>query len=159
MRAGAVAAYPMYRGLAKLVGMTVLPASSTYDDEIEALRAHWDEFDFLFVHYKAADSAGEDGDFNAKGLALEAFDAAVPKLRELAPDVLMIAGDHSTPAALAAHSWHPVPFLLHSQWMRPDDTAAFNERACRSGSLGIFPATEALPLAMAHTQRFTKYGA
>ena len=159
LRAGAVAGYPMYRGLAKLVGMTVLPTGSTFDDEIETLREQWDEFDFFFLHYKAADTAGEDGDFEAKSAALEAFDKALPKLQELAPDVLMVAGDHSTPSVLAGHSWHPVPFLLHSQWTRRDDTDAFNERACLRGSLGTFPATEALPLAMAYAQRFTKYGA
>lgn len=159
LRAGAVAVYPMYRGLAKLVGMTVLPTGSSYDEEVGTLRQHWDDFDFFFVHYKPADSAGEDGDFEAKVAALEAFDKAVPKLQALSPDVLMVAGDHSTPAVLAGHSWHPVPFLLHSRWGRPDDADAFNERACLRGALGIFPATEAMPLAMAHAQRLTKYGA
>ena len=159
LRAGAVAGYPMYRGLAKLVGMTVLPTGPTFDDEIETLREHWDGFDFFFLHYKAADTAGEDGDFEAKSAALEAFDKAVPKLQELAPDVLMVAGDHSTPSVLAGHSWHPVPFLLHSQWTRRDEADAFNEEACLRGSLGTFRATEVLPLAMAHAQRFAKYGA
>ncbi|MCH8994805.1 MAG: 2,3-bisphosphoglycerate-independent phosphoglycerate mutase [Chloroflexi bacterium] len=159
LRAGAVAGYPMYRGLAKLVGMTVLSTGTSFDDEIETLRQHWDEFDFLFVHYKAADAAGEDGDFKAKVAALEAFDASVPRLRDLGADVLLVAGDHSTPAVLAGHSWHPVPFLLHSTWARPDNTTAFNEQACLLGSLGTFPAVEALPLAMAHARRFAKYGA
>ena len=158
-RAGAVAAYPMYRGLSKLVGMTVLPTGTTYDDEIETVRKHWDEFDFFFIHYKPADSAGEDGDFEAKAAALEAFDQAIPKLQELSPDVLIVAGDHSTPAVLAGHSWHPVPFLLHSKWSLPDEVGAFNEQACLKGSLGIFPAKEALPLAMAHARRLAKYGA
>ena len=159
LRAGAIAGYPMYRGLAKLVGMTVLDTGSTFDDEIETLREHWDEFDFFFIHYKPADSAGEDGDFYAKVAALEAFDRAVPRLQELSPDVLIVAGDHSTPAVLASHSWHPVPFLLSSKWVQRDGARAFDERACRAGSLGIFPAVEALPLAMAHAQRFSKYGA
>ncbi len=159
LRAGAIAGYPMYRGLAKLVGMTVLATGSTFDDEIETLHEHWDEFDFFFIHYKPADSAGEDGDFNAKVAALEAFDQAVPRLQELAPDVLIVAGDHSTPATLAGHSWHPVPFLLSSKWVQMDSARAFDERACRAGSLGIFPAVETLPLAMAHAQRFSKYGA
>ena len=159
LRAGAIAGYPMYRGLAKLVGMTVLDTGSTFDDEIETLREHWDEFDFFFIHYKPADSAGEDGDFYAKVAALEAFDKAVPSLQELSPDVLIVAGDHSTPAVLAGHSWHPVPFLLNSKWVQRDGARAFDERACRAGSLGIFPAVEAMPLAMAHAQRFSKYGA
>ena len=160
LRAAAVAVYPMYRGLAKLVGMTALDTGSTYDDEIATLRQRWNEFDFFFVHYTAADAAGEDGNFDAKIAALEAFDKAVPRLQELGADVLMIAGDHSTPSALAGHSWHPVPFLLHSRWtVRADDADAFNERACLRGSLGTFPASEVMPLAMAHAGRFTKYGA
>ena len=159
LRAGAIAVYPMYRGLAKLVGMTALPAGSTYDDEIAAMREHWNGFDFFFIHYKHADSAGEDGNFEAKIAALEAFDKTVPSLQELGADVLMIAGDHSTPAALAGHSWHPVPFLLHAKNIRHDDVDAFNERACLRGALGTFPASEIMPLAMAHAGRFTKYGA
>jgi 2,3-bisphosphoglycerate-independent phosphoglycerate mutase len=159
LRAGAVAVYPMYRGLAKLVGMTVLPTGSTYADEIETVRKHWDEFDFFFIHYKPADSPGEDGDYDAKVQALTAFDGFVSELRELAPDVLMIAGDHSTPAVIAGHSWHPVPFLLHSNWGPGDDVDTFHERACLRGALGIFPATDVMPLAMANAQRFAKYGA
>ena len=159
LRAGAIAGYPMYRGLAKLVGMTVLATGSTFDDEIETLHEHWNEFDFFFIHYKPADSAGEDGDFYAKVAALEAFDKAIPSLQELSPDVLIVAGDHATPAVLAGHSWHPVPFLLSSKWVQRDGARAFDERTCRAGSLGIFPAVEVLPLAMAHAQRFSKYGA
>ncbi len=159
MRAAAAAAYPMYRGLAKLVGMTVLKTGSTYDDEIETVRAHWSEFDFFFIHYKAADTAGEDGDFGAKMRALDAFDEAIPNLRALGADVLMIAGDHSTPAIMAGHSWHPVPFLLHAKSIRTDEVRAFNERACLQGSLGIFPAVDVMPLAMAHAGRLAKYGA
>ena len=139
--------------------MTVLATGETFGDEIETVQAHWDQFDFMFVHYKPADAAGEDGDFRAKVAALESFDAAVPKLRALGADVLMIAGDHSTPAALAAHSWHSVPFLLQSKWARQDEVRGFNERECAGGSLGTFPATEVLPLAMAHAGRFAKYGA
>ena len=159
LRAAAVAAYPMYRGLAKLAGMTVLQTGPSFDDEIETLRRHWQEFDFFFVHYKPADAAGEDGDFQAKAAALEAFDKRLPALQELAPDVLIIAGDHSTPAALAGHSWHPVPFLLSSRWGRRDGVNAFNERACLLGSFGIFPASDVMSQAMAHARRLAKYGA
>lgn len=159
LRAGAVAVYPMYRGLAKLVGMTVLSTGTTLEDELETLREQWEKFDFFFVHYKRTDAAGEDGDFDAKTAALEAADAIIPALREMGPDVLMVGGDHSTPSALAAHSWHPVPFLLHSRWCRPDRTHGFDEVDCAAGSLGTFPATEVMPLAMAHARRLTKYGA
>ncbi len=159
LRAAAIAGYPMYRGLAKLVGMAVLPTGSAFEDELATVRERWDDFDFFFVHYKAADTAGEDGDFERKSAALVAFDKAVPSLRELGAGVLIIAGDHSTPAVLAGHSWHPVPFLLSSAWTRGDDVDAFNERVCLRGSLGTFPAAEVMSLAMAHAGRLTKYGA
>jgi 2,3-bisphosphoglycerate-independent phosphoglycerate mutase len=159
MQAAAVAAYPMYRGLAELVGMTVLKTGADYGDEVETLRLNWNTFDYFFIHYKAADTAGEDGDFDAKVAALEAFDEHVPALRQLGADVLMIAGDHSTPAGMAAHSWHPVPFLLHGPNSRIDDVRDFDEMSCARGVLGTMPATDVLPLAMAHAGRLTKYGA
>jgi len=159
MRAGAFAVYPMYRGLAKLVGMTVMPGGGTPTSKLEDLRAHWDDFDFFFYHFKRADSAGEDGDFRAKVEALEEFDTLVPQIRELEPDVLIIAGDHSTPALMASHSWHPVPFALWSKRGVGDRVDQFNEAACQHGALGTFPAKEALSLAMAHAGRLMKFGA
>lgn len=159
MRAGAFAVYPMYRGLAKLVGMDVAPGGGTPKSQLDALRSRWNDFDFFFYHYKKADTAGEDGNFRAKVEALEEFDALVPHIRGLGADVLMVAGDHSTPSLLAGHSWHPVPFLLWSKLGVGDDVDAFNEAACRRGSLGTFPAKEVLSLAMAHAGRLVKYGA
>ncbi len=159
MRAGAFAVYPMYRGLAKLVGMTVMPGGGTPGSQLEALKSRWDDFDFFFFHFKKADTAGEDGDFRAKIEALEEFDGLVPRLRELGADVLIVAGDHSTPAIMAAHSWHPVPFLIHSRWGRPDRVFEFNESACLNGALGTFPAVEVMPLALAHAGRLLKFGA
>jgi 2,3-bisphosphoglycerate-independent phosphoglycerate mutase len=159
LRAAAIAIYPMYRGLAKLVGMTALPGGASFADEIETLRQHWDEYDFFFVHYKPTDAAGEDGDFQRKVEALEALDKLIPEITALKPDVLMVAGDHSTPAVMAAHSWHSVPFLLSSKFSRADRSEGFNERQCETGSLGTFPARQALSVAMAHAGRFTKYGA
>jgi len=159
-RAAAIAAYPMYRGLAKLVGMTVLKTGMTFAEELETLRAHRDEFDYFFIHYKPADSAGEDGDFQKKIRALEDIDGFIEDLHAFQADVFMIAGDHSTPATIAGHSWHPVPFLLHTQsFARHDGTEGFNERACANGVLGTFPAKEALSLAMAYAGRLAKYGA
>jgi len=159
LRAAAIAYYPMYRGLAKLVGMTALPAGPSLSDSLAALREHWEQFDFFFVHYKATDSAGEDGDFQRKVAKVEEVDAIIPELLSLKPDVLMVTGDHSTPSAYRAHSWHPVPFVLRSRWCQADRAEAFNERDCQKGSLGLFAATEIMPLAMAHADRFTKYGA
>jgi 2,3-bisphosphoglycerate-independent phosphoglycerate mutase len=159
-RAAAIAAYPMYRGLAKLVGMDVLQTGSTFADEVATLKQHWDDYDFFFIHFKRADAAGEDGDFQAKIAALEEIDTYAEELHALQADVLMIAGDHSTPAVVAGHSWHPVPFMLHAkQFARADVTEGFNEKACARGILGTFPAKEVLSLAMAHAGRLTKYGA
>ncbi len=159
MRCGAFAVYPMYRGLAKLVGMTVAPGGGTQASQLEAMKSRWDDFDFFFYHFKKADAAGEDGDFRAKVAALEEFDQLVPSLRALQPDVMIVAGDHSTPAVMAAHSWHPVPFLVHSPLARGDSAYEFNEPACREGALGIFPAIDAMPLALAHAGRLLKFGA
>ena len=155
---GAVAAYPMYRGLAKIVGMRVIPTGMTFDDELDTLEERFDEHDFFFLHYKPADAAGEDGDFYGKARALEALDAGIARLMEMQPDVLMVAGDHSTPAILAAHSWHPVPLLVHSKWTEGDGIGAFTERECATGSIGRIPATEIMMLAMAHAEKLLKYG-
>ena len=159
VRAAALAVYPMYRGLAKLAGMRALACPGGMEEQLAVARERWDEFDYFFIHYKKTDAAGEDGDFLGKVHALEEFDTHVPGLTGLGADVLMIAGDHSTPALMAAHSWHPVPFLLHSPFARGGSVQHFTERECLGGSLGIFPAVEAMPLAMAHAGRLQKYGA
>ncbi len=159
LRAAAIAAYPMYRGLARLVGMEVLKTGSTFADEVATLRQHWEDHDFFFVHYKDTDKAGEDGDFAAKVQALERFDAMVPEIRALGPDVLVVTGDHATPAVLAAHGWQPVPVLLWSRYCGADGVTAFTERACAAGSLGLLPAHHLMPLVLANAQRLTKYGA
>src|SRR5436309_4253591 len=159
LRPAAVAHYPMYRGLAKLVGMETLPVGPALEDSIATLRENWGRFDFFFVHYKYTDTAGEDGDFDRKVAKFEEVDTAIKSLIEMEPDVLMIAGDHSTPALMAAHSWHAVPFMLRSKWMRADECGMFSETELQRGSLGTFAAKEVLPLAMAHAGRFKKYGA
>jgi 2,3-bisphosphoglycerate-independent phosphoglycerate mutase len=159
LRAAAVAVYPMYRGLARLVGMDVLDAGADLESQIEALRRHWDEYDFFFLHYKYTDAAGEDGDFGRKMQAIRDFDACVPSLVGLQPNVIMVTGDHSTPATMAAHSWHPVPFLLRGDNARVDITTRFNEFECSRGGFGTFPAKEALPIAFAHAGRLAKFGA
>ncbi len=155
----AIATYPMYRGLARLVGMQILPAGDNIADQIESLHRYYGDYDFLFIHFKSADSRGEDGDFEAKVHAIEEVDDALPGLLNLNPDVLIVTGDHSTPATLAAHSWHPVPFMLRSKWCRPDNVAAFSERACLVGGMGRFPAVEIMSLAMANALKLNKFGA
>ena len=159
LRPAAVAYYPMYRGLARLVGMQALPTGPGLEDSIATLRENWAHFDYVFIHYKYTDTAGEDRDFERKAAKLEEVDAAIPSLLALEPDVLMVTGDHSTPAVMGVHSWHPVPFMMRARWTRADECGAFNETALRKGSLGTFPAVDALPLAMAHAGRFRKYGA
>ncbi|MDE2688416.1 MAG: 2,3-bisphosphoglycerate-independent phosphoglycerate mutase [Chloroflexota bacterium] len=155
---GAVAAYPMYRGIAKVVGMHVIPTGMSFDEELDTLEEHFDEHDFFFLHYKPSDSAGEDGDFQAKVKTLEALDACIDRLVAMQPDVLVVAGDHSTPALLAAHSWHPVPMMISSEWTIGENMESFDERACAQGSLGRIPATELMLLAMAHAGKLLKYG-
>ncbi|MXY45438.1 MAG: 2,3-bisphosphoglycerate-independent phosphoglycerate mutase [Chloroflexi bacterium] len=155
---GAVAAYPMYRGIAKVVGMKVIPTGMTFHEEMDTLEEHFDEHDFFFLHYKPSDSAGEDGDFQAKVKTLEALDDCIDRLVAMQPDVLVVAGDHSTPALLAAHSWHPVPMMISSEWTVGENMGSFDERACAQGSLGRIPATELMLLAMAHAGKLLKYG-
>ncbi len=159
LRAAALAVYPMYRGLAKLAGMDALACPGGLAQQLQVVKDRWDDYDYFFIHYQKTDAAGEDGDFERKTRALEEFDAWLPGLLDLGPDVLMVAGDHSTPALMAAHSWHPVPFLLHSRYCREGAASNFNEQECLKGSLGIFPAVDGQPLAMAHAMRLEKYGA
>jgi len=159
LKPAAIAAYPMYRGLARLIGMDVLPTGENIRDQVETLRRHYDDYDFFFVHYKQTDSRGEDGDFGAKVKAIENLDNALDGLLSLDPEVLIVAGDHSTPATLAMHSWHPVPFMLRARWCRHDAVSEFSERACLAGGLGRFPATDIMPLAMANALKLDKFGA
>ena len=159
LRAAAIATYPMYRGVSKLVGMDILDAGETIENEMTALQRHWEEYDFFYFHVKKTDSAGEDGDFDKKVSIIEHVDALIPAILALNPDVLIVTGDHSTPAVLKSHSWHPVPTLIWSEVCRPDQTSEFGESACSIGGLGRFPATDILPLALANAHRFTKFGA
>jgi len=160
LKAAAIATYPMYRGVAKLVGMDILETGETLEEEVETLRTHWTRYDFFYFHVKKTDSAGEDGDFAGKVAIIEHVDEVViPAIISLGPDVLIVTSDHSTPALLKSHSWHPVPTLLHSRYCRPDEVQTFGERACMRGGLGLFPATDLMPLAMANALRLTKYGA
>ena len=153
-----IAAYPMYRGLATVAGMKVIPTGQTFADEVETLHRNYQDYDFFFIHYKPADAAGEDGDFDAKVRRLEELDSLVPRIRELNSDVLMVAGDHATPAILAGHSWHPVPFMVNSRLTAGDGVPAFTERACSQGSIGRIPATQVMLLALAHAGKISKFG-
>jgi 2,3-bisphosphoglycerate-independent phosphoglycerate mutase len=159
LRPAAIASYPVYRGLAKLVGMAVLPTGPGLEDALNTLAQNWARYDFFFVHVKEADMAGEDGDFDRKVRVIEEVDGQLPRVLALKPDVLVVTGDHSTPALLKGHSWHPVPFLLYSSTCRPDGIAEFGERACGRGALGLFPSLHVLPLALAHAGKLVKYGA
>ena len=159
MRCGAIATYPMYRGVAKLAGMDVLPTGDTIEAEVETLKQHWDAYDFFFFHVKKTDSRGEDGDFQGKVDVIEHFDHVLPEILALSPDVVIVTGDHSTPALLKAHSWHELPVLLWSRFNRPDAAQQFGERACMAGGLGHIHHTDLLPLALANAGRLAKYGA
>jgi 2,3-bisphosphoglycerate-independent phosphoglycerate mutase len=139
--------------------MALLPTGATIEEELFALVEHYDSYDFFFLHVKETDIAGEDGDFERKVRVIEEVDRALPRLIDLNPDVIVVTADHSTPAVLKGHSWHPVPFLLRSKWCRPDGVEEFSERACTGGALGRFPATQVMPLALANALKLGKFGA
>ncbi|MGC9469357.1 MAG: 2,3-bisphosphoglycerate-independent phosphoglycerate mutase [Anaerolineae bacterium] len=159
MKLGAIATYPMYRGIGRLVGMSVLQTGDTIASEVETLRGSWDAYDFFFFHVKKTDSYGEDGNFDGKVHVIEEADAALPDILALDPDVIVVTGDHSTPWALKSHSWHEVPVLLWSRYLRPDPVSAFGERPCMTGGLGHIRHYDLLPLMMAHAGRLAKFGA
>jgi 2,3-bisphosphoglycerate-independent phosphoglycerate mutase len=155
----AIATYPMYRGIARLLGMEVLSDVNSIEEEFEALRAQYGRFDFFFVHVKPTDSRGEDGLFDEKVKVIEKVDSLMPRIMDLNPDVLVVTGDHSTPAALAGHSWHPVPVLLSARTCRPDRVLRFGERDCTGGELGRMPMMHLMAVALAHAGRLEKFGA
>jgi 2,3-bisphosphoglycerate-independent phosphoglycerate mutase len=159
MRAAAVAGYPMYRGVSRLVGMDVLECGETIESEVKTVREDAGGYDFVFVHFKKTDSAGEDGDYKAKVRAIEAADEAIGELMGCGFSVIVVTGDHSTPCALKAHSWHPVPLLINSEFCGADGVKKFTEKDCITGGLGHVEAKYIMPLAMANALRLKKFGA
>jgi 2,3-bisphosphoglycerate-independent phosphoglycerate mutase len=159
LKAAAIAVYPMYKGLARLVGMTLVGKAQSLTEQIEFLTQHWKDYDFFFLHFKYTDSTGEDGNFDAKVKRIEELDAIMPKIDALQPTVLIVTGDHSTPSLLKSHSWHPVPTLLVSDCCRTDGNTAFSESASIRGGLGQFEAKHLMTLALANAGRLGKYGA
>ncbi|MSR36237.1 MAG: 2,3-bisphosphoglycerate-independent phosphoglycerate mutase [Gemmatimonadetes bacterium] len=158
LRGLALAKYPMYRGVARLVGMQIPGVPTSNEDTVALLERSWGEPDLYFLHFKDTDTRGHDGDFAGKVAAIEEVDALIPRVSALRPDVIIVTGDHSTPAVYKEHSWHHVPALLWSQWARPT-AYEFGESTCRSGDLGLIHATDLMPLALAHAGRLVKYGA
>lgn len=157
-----VASYPMYKGVASLVGMRVLEVAGEEDapeGKVKALQTHWAEHDFFYLHFKKTDSTGEDGNFEEKVHKIELFDHLLPELLALEPDVLVITGDHSTPSVLRAHSWHPVPVLLHGPYLRNDPAQRFTEDEAARGTLGTLRGTDLMPLMLAHAGKLQKFGA
>jgi 2,3-bisphosphoglycerate-independent phosphoglycerate mutase len=159
LKPAAIANYPMYKGLARLLGMEVIDAGGRPEELFEDLKLNYDRFDFFYIHYKKTDAAGEDGNFDAKVAAIEEIDRLLARLIDLKPAVLVVTSDHSTPALLKGHSWHPNPFVLVANSAAPDRLQAFSERECRHGSLGRFPAMNAMPLMLAHAAKLKKFGA
>lgn len=156
---GAIAVYPDYRGIARLIGMDVLETGDSIASEFETISDKFKDFDYFFVHIKKTDSYGEDGNFDAKVHVIEELDAQLPSLMKLNPDVLLVTGDHSTPALLKSHSWHPIPVLLHSNCCRRDAVTKFDEQSCLSGGLGRICSVSLMPLAMANALKYAKFGA
>ena len=159
LRSAVIALYPMYKGVARLVGMEVIGSATTIGEEFTILTENFPDYSFFFLHVKQTDSAGEDGNFERKVAIIEEVDRLVPKLTVLNPDVIVVTCDHSTPAVLCSHSWHAAPMLLYSKYCRPDFTEAFTELECARGCLGRFPTRDMMALALANALRLTKYGA
>ncbi|NJD57146.1 MAG: 2,3-bisphosphoglycerate-independent phosphoglycerate mutase [Nitrospirae bacterium] len=159
LRALAIATYPMYRGLAKLVGMQAPAIEGSVEDEIAFLKDNFDSYDFFFLHVKKVDSYGEDGNFSEKVKRIEEFDVLLPQIQAMKPDVLVITGDHSTPAIIKGHSWHPVPVFLHAPYVLGNLCASFSERECFKGEFGVFPTVQLMPLILANALRLRKFGA
>jgi 2,3-bisphosphoglycerate-independent phosphoglycerate mutase len=159
LKAAAIAVYPMYKGLAGLVGMDIVGEAGSLSEEIDVLEKVWNEYDFFFVHFKYTDSRGEDGNFDAKVKMIEEFDAVIPRVEALKPNVLIVTGDHSTPATMAGHSWHPVPTMIVGDNCRTDACEKFGETEALKGGLGHFEALYLMPLALAHAGRLGKFGA
>ncbi len=155
----AITSYPMYRGIARLVGMTLAPSYRDLEDAANQYSANATKFDFFFIHYKTADSRGEDGDFQGKVRAIEEADTLVPHIIKNGETVLVVTGDHSTPSQLASHSWHPVPILIQGKYVRTDSTDRFCEQECHKGGLGLLPSVEVIPLSMASALKLEKFGA
>src|SRR5215472_3140751 len=159
LRSAAIALYPMYKGLARVVGMDILDGGKTFSDQLRTLETHWEEYDYFFIHYKYTDSCGEDGDFLSKVNHIETVDSSIEPMVRLDPSVLAITGDHSTPAALKSHSWHPIPLLLVSPTCRRDGSVAFTETVCTRGALGHMESKYLMGLLLAHALRLEKFGA
>ncbi|MEZ5332897.1 MAG: 2,3-bisphosphoglycerate-independent phosphoglycerate mutase [Thermoanaerobaculia bacterium] len=159
LTAGAFAGYPLYRGVAAACGMEVVECGKQPDELFARVAERWNDFDYLFLHVKQTDAAGEDGDLEAKVEVLERVDAALPTLLELAPDVVAVTGDHSTPAPMKAHSWHPVPVLISGARAYVDAVDRFDETAAIAGHLGTFPSRHLMGLLLAHAGKLAKYGA
>ena len=155
----AIASYPMYRGVTKLIGMTALESGIEISEEFDTLEREWGSYDYFYLHIKKTDSYGEDGNFAAKVHIIEETDEQVERLVALQPDVIVVTGDHSTPALLQSHSWHPVPLLIWSKHCRSDPARGFNETECARGAIGRIPATDIMPIALANAMRLNKYGA
>lgn len=159
LKAAAIALYPMYRGLASLVGMDVLKTGDTMESEFKTLQENYSKYDYFFMHIKYTDSRGEDGDFASKVKVIEDVDKLIPMLTSLNPDVIVVTGDHSTPALMKGHSWHPVPLLIAGKNCRTDGAAKFGEKECLAGGLGRISAQEIMALALANAGKLIKYGA
>ena len=160
LKSAAIAAYPMYKGVTKLIGMEQIDTDDDVDKEFSTLEENWNNYDFFYVHFKHTDSAGEDGNYEEKIHVIEDVDKHIPRLRDLNPDVILISGDHSTPCVMKQHSWHPVPMVLWSAYCRKDGVNQFGETECLKGALGSrFSALDLIPLCLAHAGRLEKYGA
>lgn len=155
----AIAVYPDYKGVSRLVGMEVVENLSDLNDQVTALKECWNKHDYFFFHHKYTDSTGEDGDFDGKVSQIEKVDSILPEILNLDPDVVIITGDHSTPSTERSHSSHPVPFMINSSGCRPDSVKSFGERACSAGVWHVLPGKALMPIALGYAGKVARYGA
>jgi 2,3-bisphosphoglycerate-independent phosphoglycerate mutase len=159
LKPACIAVYPMYKGLAQLVGMTKIEGAQTIAEQFQTYKKEYNNYDFFFIHFKYTDKYGEDGNYAAKVKAIEDFDAAFPILMGKMPDVLVITGDHSTPAPMKGHSWHPQPVMIYSKFSGSDKLDRFTDTGANLGSLGVFPAKDLIRYMQANLGMLNKFGA
>jgi 2,3-bisphosphoglycerate-independent phosphoglycerate mutase len=153
VRAVALTVEPALARIARAAGIEETEGFSGVQAQLAFVTARWRDFDLFILQEHGTALAARKGDFDGACRALEQFDHAIPEVLALGPEVFAVAGARSMPSTFAGPSWHPSPFLLHSEHCRDGNASHFNEQEVLRGTLGIMPASEAIPLALAHARR------
>lgn len=162
----AVAAGPMYKGIARALGFEVFhPEGATglpdsdFSAKISKALDLLNEFDFIYVHIKGTDVASHNKDPELKMRVLERIDLAMEPLTDPPEDLLIvITGDHATPSILGKHSGDPVPVLFYGKGLPRDDSSNFHELDAQAGGLGFFDGRSMMQLILNYSDRALEYG-